>query len=106
MRRMVLYLVLAAALPLAILAAVLPANGYKVQGIAARDCDGPISVFVVALPALLIYGLATILLYRNRSGRFHRIGALCCLLITLAIGWNLTDAIREAHGDDAMEACA
>jgi hypothetical protein len=59
MRRLVLYLVLVAALPVAILAAALPANSYKAQGIAALDCDGPISVFIIALPALLIYGAGT-----------------------------------------------
>ena len=35
MHRMALYLVLVAALPLAILAAALPANSYKAQGITA-----------------------------------------------------------------------
>ncbi|WFU01066.1 hypothetical protein QA648_13010 [Rhizobium sp. CB3171] len=106
MRRLVLYLVLVAALPVAILAAALPANSYKAQGIAALDCDGPISVFIIALPALLIYGAGTILLYRDGSRRFHRIAALCCLLLTLAVGWNVAAALRESYGDASIEACA
>jgi len=106
MRRMALYLVLIAALPLALLAAVLPANSYKAQGIAALDCDGPISVFIIALPALLIYGASTILLYRDRSRRFHRGTALFCLWVFLAIGWNSIAAVRESYGDASIEACA
>jgi hypothetical protein len=106
MRRMALYLVLIAALPLAVLTAVLPANSYKAQGITALDCDGPIAVFIIALPALLIYGTGTILLYRDRSRRFHRVAALCCLLVSLAIGWNFIAAVLESYGDASIEACA
>ncbi|MBB5572960.1 MULTISPECIES: hypothetical protein [Rhizobium] len=106
MRRMALYLVLIASLPLAILAAALPANSYKAQGIAALDCDGPMSVFIIALPALLIYAIGTILLYRDRRRRLHRVAALCCLLVTLTIGWNLVAAVRESHGTASIEACA
>ena len=106
MHRMALYLVLVAALPLAILAAALPANSYKAQGITALDCDGPISVFIIALPALVIYAAGAILLYRDRSRRLHRIAALCCLLVTLAVGWNFIAAVRESYGDASIEACA
>jgi hypothetical protein len=103
---MALYLVLIVALPLAALAAVLLANSYKAQGIAALDCDGPMGVFIIALPALLIYGAGTILPYRDRSRRFHRVAALCCLLVSLAIGWNFIAAVLESYGDASIEACA
>ncbi|WFU08192.1 hypothetical protein QA646_12860 [Rhizobium sp. CB3090] len=106
MHRMAPYLVLVAALPLAILAAALPANSYKAQGITALDCDGPISVFIIALPALVIYAAGAILLYRDRSRRFHYMAALCCLLVTLAVGWNFIAAVRESYGDASIEACA
>lgn len=106
MRRVALYILLVIALPLGILAAVLPANSYKAQGIAALDCDGPMSVLIIAIPALLLYAGGTILLYRDRSRRFHRIAALCCLLVSLAVGWNVIAAVREAYGDALIEACA
>lgn len=106
MRRMALYILLIAALPLAILATILPANSYKAQGIAALDCDGPMSAVIFALPALLIYGGGAILLYRDRSRRLHRAVALCCLLVSFAIAWNLIDAVRESYGDASIEACA
>jgi hypothetical protein len=103
---MALYIILIAALPLAILATVLPANSYKAQGIAALDCDGPMSVIIFALPALLIYSGGAILLYRDRSRRLHRAAALCCLLVSLAIAWNFAAAVRESYGDASIEACA
>lgn len=106
MRGVALYILLVIALPLAVLAAVLPANSYKAQGIAALDCDGPMSVIIFALPALLIYGGGAILLYRDRNRRVHRIAALCCLLVSLVIAWNLIDAVREAYGAASIEACA
>ncbi|MBM7050284.1 MULTISPECIES: hypothetical protein [Rhizobium] len=105
-RMMVLYLALIAALPFAILAAILPVNSYRAQGIEALDCDGPMSVLIFALPVLLIYGAGTILLYRVRSRRFHSVAALCCLLVFCAVGWNAATALREAYGDASIEACA
>lgn len=106
MRRMALYIILIAGLPLALLAAALPANSFKAQGIDALDCDGPASVLMIALPALLLYAGGMILLHRDRSRRFHRVAAFCCLLISLAIGWNVAAALRESYGDASIEACA
>lgn len=106
MRRLVLYILLIIVLPFAILAVILPANSYKAQGITALDCDGPLSVLIIAIPALLLYAGGMILLYRDKSRRFHRIAALCCLFVSLAIGWNVIAAVREAYGDGAIEACA
>lgn len=105
MRRIATYILLITALPLALLATVLPANSYKDQGIAALDCDGPISVVIFALPALLIYAGGAVLLYRDRSRRLHRAAALCCLLVSLAIAWNFIAAMRESYGDASVEAC-
>ncbi|MQB41962.1 hypothetical protein [Rhizobium sp. ICMP 5592] len=106
MRRVALYIILIIGLPLAVLAAALPANSFKAQGIAALDCDGPASVLIIAIPALLLYAGGMILLYRDKSRRFHRIAALCCLLVALAVGWNVIAAVREAYGDASIEACA
>ena len=103
---MLLYLALIAALLFAILAAVLPVNSYRAQGIDALDCDGPISVLIFALPALLIYGVGAILLYRDRRRRFHVVAALCCAAVFCAVGWNAAAAIRESDGDASVEACA
>ncbi|MFS8044560.1 hypothetical protein [Rhizobium sp. BR 314] len=101
----VLYLALIAALPLASMAVVFPVNAYRAQGIDALDCDGPISILIFAVPALLIYGAGAILLYRERSRRFHFAVALCCLLLFLSIGWNAALAIRESYGSASIEAC-
>lgn len=104
--RMVLYLVLIAVLPFAILATVLPVNSYRAQGIEALDCDGPMSVLIFALPTLLIYGVGAIMLYRDRSRRLHLVATLCCLLVFCAVGWNTVAALRESHGSASIEACA
>ena len=103
---MLLYLALVAALPFAILAAVLPVNSYRAQGIDALDCDGPMSVLIFALPIMLIYGAGAILLYRHRSRRLHVVAALCCAAVFCSVGWNAVSAIRESHGDASVEACA
>lgn len=103
---MLLYLALIAALPLAILAAILPVNSYRAQGIDALDCDGPISVLIFALPALLIYGAGAILLYRDRSRRFHFAAALCCAAVFCSVGWNAAAALRDSYGSAAIEACS
>ncbi|NEI70248.1 hypothetical protein GR212_11755 [Rhizobium lusitanum] len=100
----VLYLMPVAALPVAVLAAVLPVNSYRAQGIEALDCDGPMSVLIFALPALLVYGASTILFYRGRSRRFHLAASLCCLLVFCCVGWNAAAALRESYA--AVEACA
>ncbi|KAA1182262.1 hypothetical protein FP026_09260 [Rhizobium tropici] len=103
---LVLYLALIAALPVALMAAVLPVNTYRAQGIEAPDCDGPISVLFFALPALLIYGAGAILLYRKRKRRFHLAVSLCCLLVFCTVGWNAAAALRESYGPASVEACA
>ena len=103
---LILYLTLVAALPVAILATVLPVNVYRAQGIEALDCDGPIGVLFFALPALLVYGVGAILLYRKRNRRLHRVAALCCLLVFCFVGWNAVAALRESHGGASIEACA
>ncbi|PST19847.1 hypothetical protein C7U61_15335 [Rhizobium sp. JAB6] len=103
---LVLYLPLFAALPVALLAAVLPVNSYRAQGIKALDCDGPASVLLFAVPALLIYGAGAILLYRKRSRRLHLVASLCCLLVLSSVGWNAVAALRESYGASSVEACA
>ncbi|OEC97458.1 MULTISPECIES: hypothetical protein [unclassified Rhizobium] len=107
MREMpILYLLLIAALSVAILAAVLPANSYQTQGIDALDCDGPASVLLFAVPALLIFRASAILLYRKRNRRLHLVTALRCVLVFCSIGWNAAAALRESYGPASAEACA
>lgn len=77
-RTLILYLALITALPVALLATVLPVNSYQAEGIDALDCDGPASVLLFAIPALLIYGAGAILLYRKRNRRLHLVASLCC----------------------------
>ncbi len=103
---LILYLALVAALPVAIMATVLPVNSYRAQGIDALDCDGPASVLLFAIPALLVYGAGAILLYRRRNRRLHLVAFLCCALVFFSVGWNAAAALRESYGAASVEACA
>ncbi|WP_315835153.1 hypothetical protein [Bradyrhizobium prioriisuperbiae] len=82
--------VLLLVLPLALFAIVVPPNEYKAQGIDALDCDGPIGVYLFALPALLIYGAGAVIngrCYRNRLNL--SVSVICvvlCLLMAASIG--------------------
>lgn len=103
---LILYLALIAALPVAVLATVLPVNSYQAQGIEALDCDGPASVLLFAVPVLLFYGASAILLYRKRNRRLHLVTSLCCALVFCSVGWNAAAALRESYGAASVEACA
>ncbi len=103
---LILYLALIAALPVAIMAAVLPVNSYQAQGIDALDCDGPASVLLFAVPTLLVYAAGAILLYRRRNRRLHLVASLCCALVFCAAGWNAAAALRDSYGAASAEACA
>ncbi|MBX5147017.1 hypothetical protein [Rhizobium lentis] len=104
MRAFAGYLVLLVALPLAAFAVLLPANVYRAQGIAAPDCDGPSSVLIFALPAVLTYGLGALLGYRT-GRRFHRLVSLLCLIVALATVPNIAEAVQELYRNTATGEC-
>ncbi|MCH4549018.1 hypothetical protein MK632_25140 [Rhizobium changzhiense] len=101
MRAVASYLVLLLAMPLA---AVLPANVYRAQGIAAPDCDGPLQVLIFAVPAVLIYGAGALLVYRA-GRRFHRLVSLLCLIIALATVPNIAEAMHELYRNTGDGEC-
>ena len=84
------FVALLLALPIALFALAVPPNEYKAQGIDAVDCDGPIGVYLFAIPALLIYGAGAIVNGRRYRHRLNAsVSAVCillCLLITVSIG--------------------
>jgi hypothetical protein len=101
--RLMLYLVLAAALPFACLAIVIPVNIYQDIGFDGVDCDGPMRAMIFSLPTLAIYGFGAVLLYRGNRTGLDRVLAAACLCVALAVGWKLVTAIRETSA--ATEAC-
>ena len=105
MRYVLGYLALVAGLPLAIIAMVQPVNEYRDMGISAVDCDGPGSVIMMSLPALLIYGGGAILFYRSAGTRLQIAPALCCLAIFFAVAVHVAEAAREMIQTDIAQIC-
>lgn len=73
----------------------MPANEYKAWGVDALDCDGPISVFLFAIPALLIYGAGAAVNGRYFRNRLNLVLALLCTLVVVLIAASFTEAVRE-----------
>lgn len=98
--------ILVAASPLALAAMTMPANEYKAWGVDAVDCDGPISVYLFAVPALLIYGAGAIVNGRYRRDRLNLVCAVICTLACVLIGVNTVTGIKEqALLERDAEAC-
>lgn len=101
------YFILVAALPLALLAASLPVNEYKAQGIDGVDCDGPLQVLFYAVPALLIYGTGLALHARTLRKPFDLAVVLVCAALCLFAGLNAAAAVREQQQQDrTAETCS
>lgn len=88
-------MVLVLALPLALFAMAMPPNEYKAQGIDAVDCDGPISVYLFAIPALLIYGAGAVLNGRRHRDRLNLSVSAVCVVLCLLIAANIGRASME-----------
>lgn len=81
-------------------------NEYRAMGIDAVDCDDPISVLMFAVPALLVYGIASVIfLHRWRQMRFLAPGLLCALL-SAGLLWNIGRAGVELRKNSAESICA
>jgi len=102
---MIGYAVLIATLPVAIMGLLAPSNEYRAIGVDAVDCDGPISVMLFAVPALVVYGLASAMfLYRFRQVRMLVPGVLCSL-ICIGLIWNIGNAVGEQWKSRGEAAC-
>lgn len=98
--------ILVAASPLALAAMTMPANEYKAWGVDAVDCDGPISVYLFAIPTLLVYGAGAIVNGRYRRDRLNLVCAVICTLACVLIGVNTVTGIKEqALLERDAEAC-
>lgn len=90
------YAVLALGLPLALIAASLPANEYHdALGIDVLDCDGPAAIFIFAVPALLVFGSGLVINGMAWRKRWRLLLALACAVICTALIANLTRAILQ-----------
>jgi len=93
------------ALPLALVGALLLPNEYEATlGIRALDCDGPLGVYLFAVPALVIYGAGLVINGLRWQRRINLILALACFLICVAVLANVSRAVALDR-EQAM-ACA
>lgn len=98
--------ILVAASPLALAAMTMPANEYKAWGVDAVDCDGPISVYLFAIPTLLIYGTGAIVNGRYFRNRLNLVFAVFSALLCVLIAANVASAVREqVHLERDLRAC-
>ena len=97
--------ILVLCLPIALMAIITPANEYLAQGIDAVDCDGPLSVFIFAIPAYFLYGLGFLFFiigYARNSLQTYLALTLLCGLVVLAITPNTIVAFNE---QDKLSLC-
>ncbi len=87
--------VLVAAIPGALAAVTAPANEYKAWGVDALDCDGPISVFLFAIPTLLIYGAGAAMNGYYFRNQLNLVLAVLCALACMPIAANMAGAVGE-----------
>ncbi|WP_448114275.1 hypothetical protein [Mesorhizobium amorphae] len=98
--------VLVAAIPAALAAMTIPANEYKAWGVDAVDCDGPISVYLFAVPTLLIYGAGAVVNGRYLRNRLNLVLAIFSALLCVLIAANIASAVGEqVHVERDLQAC-
>lgn len=89
------FMVLLLALPIALFAIAMPPNEYKEQGINAVDCDGPLGVYLFAIPVLLIYGVGAVATARRYRNRLNLGVSIICIVLCLLIAANVGRAYQE-----------
>ncbi|CAM5584572.1 hypothetical protein MAUB1S_09855 [Mycolicibacterium aubagnense] len=84
----------------------IPANEYKAWGVDAVDCDGPISVYLFAVPTLLIYGAGAVVNGRYLRNRLNLVLAIFSALLCVLIAANIASAVGEqVHVERDLQAC-
>ena len=96
--------VLLLGLPVALIGALAPPNEYEaIFGIDALDCDGPFGVYLFAVPALFIYGVASVINGLRWRRPKNLAVAIVGILICGSLSVNLARAVAEDR--DQAQAC-
>lgn len=103
--RLLGYVALIAMSPVAIIGIVGTANEYRAIGVDAIDCDGPASVLIFAVPALMVYAAATFIFLKRRGRRRVLVLGALCGLISLGLIWNIGNAATEQWRNDKQHVC-
>jgi hypothetical protein len=91
--------------PVAVLGMVTVSNEYRAMSVDAIDCDGPISVLIFAIPALVVYGIAGAIFFSRFRERRSRVLSLICGLICLGLIRNIGKAMDEYRENSSEAAC-
>ena len=100
------FAVLIAALPLAFFGAIALVNEYKSWGLNAADCDGPGTVLMFSIPAVVIYGIGAVVNGRRFRKRLNLIVALLCLVLCAGLAFKIAAALDEQAQMTALGWCA
>lgn len=98
-RGVALWVLLAAALPLAFLGLVSHANEYRSWGGSGVDCDGP-ALLMFAWPAAVVYTFGALVFIRRAIRRFRvgpALAAVLCVLLVVGLAANIRAAHRELN---------
>jgi hypothetical protein len=95
--------------PLALFGLLALPNEYQAMGIEeAVDCDGPLGIFMFALPALLVYAPGFVLFVRSAFST-HRVSVILIAvvsgLVCLGLAANTALATREYLKAEHKESC-
>lgn len=99
------YAVLAAMFPVAALGLVTTSNEYRAIGVAAVDCDGPITVLITGVPVLAVYAIIGWMFLSGAKRHRSLFSACFCGLVCLALVWNISMALQEQRRNAAEMTC-
>lgn len=95
--------------PVALLGAILPVNKYAAFDPAQAgmvDCDGPIGVLILTVPALIVcIGIALVMRTSAFRGRLAVIVALIALAMAVSVVPNTVRAVIEMSGSNHRDVC-
>jgi hypothetical protein len=97
-------------LPITLFALMASVNEYQDQGISgAVDCNGPYSVMLFIVPALIIYAAGgvyyAVLLKGQRRSVLAAVMLILCVVIEMASGRKAWAAYREKSRPEHQETC-
>lgn len=99
-------MILILTLPFALLSDLLPINEYIAQGLEdGIDCDGPISIFILAIPSFIVYGIGVCLyafMYKKTKQSIYVFAVIVCCIVIVAMMPNLISAINEYSINNTM----
>ncbi len=81
----IIYLIIIAFLPIALIASILPVNEYAVFGMEGGvDCDGPLAVLMFSAPSFIVYGIG-FLVFAKVSLKARKLKHILMLMVCVVV---------------------